>query len=270
MARIIKSKRELKYMREAGRMVAEVLALMKEMVEPGVTTQQLNAAAGRRMAELGGEPSFLGYRGFPANICVSINEEVVHGIPGGCQFRGSVTADRTLVAGDVVSIDCGVIHRNYHGDSAVTLPVGAVPSEIENLLRVGREAMHAGIRAMHPASLLSDVSGAIEKEILGNGEFGIVEEYVGHGIGRSLHEDPQVPNYVSASLRRNDVTLTKGLVLALEPMVNLGSRHVETLSDGWTVVTKDRKYSVHFEHTIAITEDGPVIFTTRGDGSATH
>jgi methionyl aminopeptidase len=276
---IYKTDRELERMRVAGRMVAEVLAVMKEMVKPGVTTGDLNEAAHAKMRELKGQPSFLGYvvggKAYPAVICVSVDDEVVHGIPGRCMYRGKMIPDRALEEGSVVSIDCGVIHQGYHGDSAVTLPVGKVAPEVTELLSVCRDALWAGIRAVKPGNRLSDVARAIEGEVRRRetdktGRYGIVEEYVGHGIGTRLHESPQVPNFFSPSLLRNDLVLKKGLVVAIEPMVNLGTHKTKTLADGWTVVTKDKKPSAHFEHTIAVTDDGQQVFTLRDDGSATH
>jgi methionyl aminopeptidase len=256
-------------------MVADVLALMREMVRPGVTTGELNEAAGERMRELGGKPSFLGYMGYPANICVSVENEVVHGIPGRCRYKGRLTPDKVLTAGQVISIDCGVIHDGFHGDSAVTLPVGEVAPEVAYLLETCRQGLWAGIEQVRPGAKVSDVARAIEARIRARqtretGAFGIVEEYVGHGIGQNLHEAPQIPNYVSRSLRRNDVTFEPGMVVAIEPMVNAGSRHCKTLRDGWTVVTRDGGRSAHFEHTIAVVEDGYEVFTRREDGSTTH
>lgn len=276
---VYKTDRELERMRTAGRMVAEVLALLRSMVKPGVTTGDLNEAAHAKMNELGGKPSFLGYvvgnKAYPAVICVSVDDEVVHGIPGRCMYRGRLTPDRVLEEGSIVSIDCGVIYQGYHGDSAVTLPVGKVKPEVEELLSVCRDALWAGIRTVRPGARLSDLAKAIEGEVRRReteqtGRYGIVEEYVGHGIGTKLHEDPQVPNFFSPALLRNDLVLKKGLVIAIEPMVNLGTHKTRTLSDGWTVVTKDKKPSAHFEHTVAVTDDGFEVFTLREDGTATH
>lgn len=269
---------ELVLMREAGRMVAEVLALMAEMVAPGVTTGDLNEAAGAKIKELGADrPSFLNYvvggKPYPANICVSIDEEIVHGIPGRCVHRGRTVSDRPLREGQVVSIDCGVVYQGYHGDSAVTLPVGEIDPAISEVLAVCRDALWAGIEQVQPGNRLTDVARAIEAHVRGRERgrrFGIVEEYVGHGIGRNLHEAPQVPNYVSSHLKRNDIVLEPGLVICIEPMVCLGTRRTRTLSDGWTVVTRDGKPAAHFEHTIAVTEDGHEVFTRRADGGATH
>lgn len=262
-------------MREAGRMVAEVLRLMQDMVAPGVTTGDLNEAAHQRMRELGGTPSFLGYMGYPAVLCISVDHEVVHGIPGRCAYRGELTPDKTLREGQVVSVDCGVIHDGFHGDSAVTLPVGEVSPQVKYLLETCRQGLWGGIEQVRPGARISDLARAIEgairaRETEGTGAYGIVEEYVGHGIGRELHEPPQVPNYVSRFTLRTDTVLEPGMVIAIEPMVNAGKRHCRTLSDGWTVVTKDGGVSAHFEHTVAVVDDGFEVFTKRGDGQATH
>jgi methionyl aminopeptidase len=273
-----KTERELERMRVAGRLVAEVLAHLKSITRPGVTTGDLNEAAGQKMRELGGTPSFFGYvvngQAYPANICVSIDHEIVHGIPGRCLYRGRVTPDRALTEGQIVSIDCGVIYQGYHGDSAVTLPVGAVSPEVTELLSVCRDALWAGIEAIRPGAHLSDIARAIEGHVRTRdrpGEpYGIVEEFVGHGIGTRLHEQPQVPNFVSPQLLKNDLVLKTGLVIAIEPMVNLGKRHTRTLKDGWTVITKDEKPSAHFEHTIAVTESGHEVLTLLADKTATH
>jgi methionyl aminopeptidase len=269
----LKSVAELELMREAGRMVAEVLALMSELVVPGATTGDLNDAALGLMEELGADrPSFLGYHGYPAAICVSINDEVVHGIPGRCKYRGSFTPDRTLADGDLISIDCGVVFQGFHGDSAVTFPVGDISEEHQALVDTCREALWAGIRQVKPGNRLTDLARAIEASIKDRERrYGVVEDYVGHGIGRFLHEAPQVPNVMSYHLRRNDLVLEPGLTIAIEPMVCLGSRRTKTLArDGWTVVTKDGYPAAHFEHTVVVTEDGFDVLTKRGDGQATH
>lgn len=274
-----KTERELERMRVAGRMVAEVLAHLRDLTRPGVTTGDLNDAAGAKMKEVGGTPSFLGYvvgnKAYPANICVSIDEEIVHGIPGRCPYRGKMTPDRVLNEGQIISIDCGVIYQGYHGDSAITLPVGKVAPEVTELMDVCRSALWAGLKALRPGARLSEVARAIETEIRArqtpaSGTYGIVEEYVGHGIGQRLHEAPQVPNFVSAGLLKNDLVLKKGLVVAIEPMVNLGTRETRTLKDGWTVITADKRPSAHFEHTAAVTDDGFEVFTRLADGTYTH
>ncbi|HZV00807.1 MAG TPA: type I methionyl aminopeptidase [Planctomycetota bacterium] len=271
---IIKTEREIEKMRVSGRMVAEVLAVLKALVKPGTTTGDLNEAAYAKMKELGGEPSFLNYTAgskepYPAVVCISIDEEIVHGIPGRCHYRGTVTKDRTLQEGELVSVDCGVKYDGFHGDSAVTFAVGKVSPEKQKLMDVCRESLWAGIRAVKPNAKLSEVAAAIEGSIRQHQEpYGIVEEYVGHGIGRHLHEPPQVPNFAKGV--KTEYILKKGYVIAIEPMVNMGTRKTQELSDGWTVITRDRKPSAHFEHTIAVTEAGHEVLTLRADGSATH
>jgi methionyl aminopeptidase len=271
---IVKTDSEIEKMRISGRMVADVLAVLQAMIKPGVSTGDINEAAFAKMKEMGGEPSFLNYRAgnkdpYPAVVCLSVDEEIVHGIPGRCHYRGAVTKDRVLQEGELISIDCGVKYQGYHGDSAVTLPVGKVSPEKEKLMAVCREALWAGIRETKALSKLSEIASAIEREVRKHPEnYGIVEEYVGHGIGRSLHEPPQVPNFYSSKMK--DATLRKGFVIAIEPMINLGTKKTQELSDGWTVVTRDRKPSAHFEHTIAVTEAGPEVLTLRADGKATH
>ena len=271
---IVKTDSEIEKMRISGRMVADVLAVLEQMIKPGVSTGDINEAAYAKMKEMGGEPSFLNYRAgnkdpYPAVVCLSVDEEIVHGIPGRCHYRGAVTKDRVLVEGELISIDCGVKYQGYHGDSAVTLAVGKVSPEKERLMAVCREALWAGIRETTPLSKLSEIASAIEREVRKHPEnYGIVEEYVGHGIGRSLHEPPQVPNFYSSKMK--DATLRKGFVIAIEPMINMGTKKTQELSDGWTVVTRDRKPSAHFEHTIAVTDAGPEVLTLRADGKATH
>jgi len=259
-------------MREAGRMVAEVLRHLAELLEPGVSTGDLNEAALAKMDELGADrPSFLGYHGFPAAICTSVDEEVVHGIPGRCRHRGGETPDRVLAAGEVISIDCGVVHEGYHGDSAVTLAVGSVDPDTQALLDTCRGALWAGIEQVRPGARLTDIARAIQGSVRARPvRYGIVEDYVGHGIGRNLHEPPNVPNVLSFHLRRNDLVLEPGWVIAIEPMVALGSKRTRTLRDGWTVVTKDGRPAAHFEHTVAVTEEGYEVLTKRADGQTTH
>ncbi len=266
-------------MREAGRMVAEVLRRLAELLTPGVTTGDLDEAAAGAMRELGADrASFLNYRVgrqvYPASICVSVEDEIVHGIPGRVLHRGAPVPDRALEAGQVVSLDCGVVHGGYHGDSAVTLPVGEIDRERGELLDACRAALWAGIEAARPGNRLTDVAAAIEgavraKEAEHGRTYALVEEYVGHGIGKSLHEEPQVPNVVKVA-RRRDLVLEPGLVIAIEPMLCLGSRRTKTLRDGWTVVTRDGRPAAHFEHTVAVTEAGPQVLTARADGTATH
>ena len=252
----IKSEREMESMRKAGKVVGKVLSLMTEMAKPGVTTEALDRAAADLIVGEGAEVAFKGYLGYPKHVCISVNEEVVHGIPGG----------RVLKEGDVVGVDVGAKVDGYYGDAAVTVPVGKVSAEAERLIRDTREALLAGIRAVGPQVRLRDVSGAIEGYARPRG-YGIVEQYVGHGIGQAMHEDPQIPNYVPRDFPQGGLVLRPGMAIALEPMLNLGTAEVETLDDGWTVVTKDRALSAHFEHTVAVTEKGHEVLT-RMDGEA--
>jgi methionyl aminopeptidase len=249
---IYKSPEEIARMRQAGRIVAGTIERVLGEVRPGIATARLDAVAEAYIRERGATPSFKGYRGFPASICVSVNHEVVHGIP---------SERRVLREGDVLSLDFGAIWEGYHADSAVTVFVGEPPSsEAEKLVRVTEEALEAGIARIRPGGRLSDVSNAIE-EVVGGAGFSVVREYVGHGIGRNLHEDPQVPNYGPPG---RGPELRPGLVLAIEPMVNLGGWETRVLADGWTVVTADGSLSAHFEHTIAVTEEGHEVLTARG------
>ncbi|HHV64497.1 MAG TPA: type I methionyl aminopeptidase [Peptococcaceae bacterium] len=243
----LKNKDQLKLMREAGRIVAEVLEIMKEMVKPGITTEELDKAAEKHIRKYQAIPAFKGYNGFPASLCTSINEEVVHGIPG----------LRTLKNGDIISIDCGAIYKGYVGDAAITLPVGEISTEKAKLLAVTSKALELGIVQARKGKRLQDISSAIQTYVESNG-MSVVRDYVGHGIGRKMHEEPQIPNFGKPG---RGPRLEIGMALAIEPMVNLGGYEVETLEDGWTVVTKDRRASAHFEHTVAITENGPEILT---------
>jgi methionyl aminopeptidase len=235
-------------MRRAGRVVADVLALMEEKLAAGVTTAQLDALAEAYILKSGARPSFKGYRGFPASICVSIDDEVVHGIPG----------SRIIEEGQVVSVDAGAIWQGYHGDAARTFYVGTPPADVARLLETTRVALMAGIAAAVPGATVEAISGAIE-DVAVEGRCDIVRPFVGHGIGTKMHEDLQIPNYRTG---RPGGDLAVGVCIAIEPMLALGSADVETLSDGWTVVTKDHSLAAHFEHTIAVTENGPVILTT--------
>lgn len=238
-------------MRLAGRIVADTIDRVLAAVRPGATTADLDAVAEAFILEQGAVPSFKGYRGFPASICASMNDEVVHGIP---------SPKRVLEEGDILSLDFGAIWEGYHGDSAVTVFVGEPPSaEAEKLVRVTKEALEAGIAQIRPGGHLSDISHAVEQVVEGGG-FSVVREYVGHGIGRSLHEDPQIPNYGPPG---RGPELRPGLVIAVEPMVNLGGWPTRVLADDWTVVTADGSLSAHFEHTIAVTEDGHDVLTAR-------
>jgi methionyl aminopeptidase len=235
-------------MRHAGRVVADVLALMEEKLAPGVTTAQLDAIAEDYIRKSGARPSFKGYKGFPASICVSIDDEVVHGIPG----------SRVIEEGQVVSVDAGAIWQGYHGDAARTFYVGQPSADVARLLDTTRLALMAGIAAAVPGATVEDISGAVE-DVAVEGRCDIVRPFVGHGIGTRMHEDLQVPNYRTG---RPGAELDAGVCIAIEPMLALGSADVETLADGWTVVTKDHSLAAHFEHTIAVTENGPVILTT--------
>jgi len=246
----VKTPAELAKMREAGRIVGEVLRLLSDIAEPGMTTGQLDRAAEEYIREQGGTAAFNGYRGFPANLCTSINEEVVHGIPG----------PRKLREGDLLKVDVGVVWEGYHGDAAVTIPIGDVTEEARRLIRATRMALEAGVQAVRAGVRVSDVSGAVQRTAEEQG-FSLVREYTGHGIGRSLHEEPQVPNVVRPRLMRNSPVLPAGATVAIEPMVNVGTYRTEVLDDGWTVVTKDRELSAHFEHTVAVEADGPVVLT---------
>lgn len=234
-------------MREAGRVTARALRAVGEAVVPGVTTRELDEVAVEVIRAAGAKPAFLGYHGFPATICASRNCEVVHGIPG--KLR--------LVEGDIISIDMGAIVDGYYGDSARTFGVGAVSDEAARLMDVTERSLEAGIAAARPGGHLYDIGAAVQR-VAEAGGFSVVREYVGHGIGREMHEEPQVPNYGTAG---KGPVLLPGMVLAIEPMINAGTANVRQLKDGWTVVTADGALSAHFEHTVAITEDGPVVLT---------
>jgi methionyl aminopeptidase len=235
-------------MREAGRVTARALRAVGEAVAPGVTTRELDDVAVDVIRAAGAKPAFLGYHGFPATICASRNCEVVHGIPG---------TKVKLVEGDIISIDMGAIVDGYFGDSARTFAVGRVSDEAARLMEVTRLSLEAGIAACRAQGRLYDIGAAVQAVAEGAG-FSVVREYVGHGIGRQMHEDPQVPNYGTAG---KGPTLFPGMVLAIEPMINAGTGAVRSLQDGWTVVTADGALSAHFEHTVAITEDGPMVLT---------
>lgn len=234
-------------MRRAGYIVAEVLALMSELVKPGITTKDLDVAAEKLIRSRGAKPLFLGYGGFPASICTSVNEQVVHGIPG----------NRVLQAGDIISIDVGAEKNGYCGDAARTFAVGEIDSEIRRLLEVTELSLQRGLQKAVHKNRLGDIAHCVQKTVEDAG-FSVVRDYTGHGIGKQMHEDPAVPNYGKAgSLMR----LVNGMALAIEPMVNMGTHKVITLSDGWTVVTRDLLPSAHFENTVAITSKGPQILT---------
>lgn len=252
---IRKTKAELAKMAAAGVTVARTLETVMAAVKPGITTLDLDRLAEETIRSRGAVPSFKGYRGFPASLCTSVNHEIVHGIPSSAV---------TLKEGDILSIDCGAIVEGFHGDSAVTVIVGnekAASVGVRELLATTRRALWTGIELVLPGNRLGDIGAAIERVAAENG-YGVVREYVGHGIGRALHEDPAVPNYGTAG---RGLKLSKGWVLALEPMFNLGSAQTRTLEDGWTVVTADGAPSVHWEHTVAVTSEGPWVLTARED-----
>lgn len=249
-----KTPEQVRLMRAAGLVVAEALERVRAAVVPGATTADLDAIAESHIRAAGAVPSFKGYHGFPATICVSVNDEIVHGIPG----------DRVIEDGDLVSIDCGAILAGWHGDAAVTVPVGRVPAGLAELVTVTEDALWAGIAAMAVGGRLTDIGHAVEQAVRAAGDYGIVEEYVGHGIGREMHLDPQVPNFGRPG---RGPRLVEGTVLAIEPMVNAGVRHTRLLDDGWTVVTHDGAHSAHFEHTVALTASGPWVLTA-ADGGA--
>ncbi len=245
-----KSPEEIDKMAASGKILASVFLEVREMVRPGATTGEIDRALEGLIRDAGCTPSFKGYHGFPASACISVNEEVVHGIPG----------DRVLVDGDVVGIDIGLIHDGWHADSAETMPVGEISSEARRLLEVTEESLWRGIGAIAPGERLSVIGTAIENLARDEG-LAVVETLVGHGIGQQMHEDPQVPNYRCFSMP--DPIMDTGLVIAIEPMINQGTKRVVTLADGWTVVTADRKLSAHFEHTVAVTDAGPRVLTDR-------
>lgn len=244
----LKSQREMDKMRESGRVVAQILTEMIERVKPGVSTAELDAFAEKRCADFKVTPAFKGYNGFPACVCISVNEEVVHGIP---------SSRRILRDGDIVGLDFGVIREGWFGDSARTVAVGQVGPEAKALMASTEEALRAGIAQCVPGNRLFDIGHAIQSLVEARG-YSVVREFVGHGIGRALHEDPQVPNF---GPKGKGLVLKEGMVLAIEPMINAGTHKVRVLEDGWTAVTEDRALSAHFEHTVAITAQGPEVLT---------
>ena len=246
---VCKSPAEIERMRAANALVAEVLAELARMVAPGVTTRDLDARAEKLVRDGGAEPAFKGYRGYPSTLCASVNEQVVHGIPSG----------RALDEGDIISLDMGVKLNGYYGDSAVTVPVGRVSDEAAKLLRITRESLERGIEQVRLGGRISDIGHAIQQHVEAHG-FSVVREFVGHGIGAALHEEPQIANYGEPG---RGPRLAEGMTLAIEPMVNVGRPAVKVLADGWTAVTKDGSLSAHFEHTVAVTKDGPLVLTRR-------
>ena len=246
----IKSPQELDSMRRAGKIVGDVIDLLTAAVAPGMTTLDLDKIAYKEITRQGAKPTFKGYQGFPASICTSVNEEIVHGIPG----------KRVLLEGDIVKVDVGATIEGFIGDAAVSMPVGEVTPEAAALMDDTRISLEKGIKAAQPGARVGDVSAAVQAFGESRG-YGVVREFVGHGVGRFLHEDPQVPNYGQAGL---GPLLRVGMCIAIEPMFNLGDWHTKILDDEWTVITADGKLSAHFEHSIAITEDGPEILTVHG------
>ena len=246
-----KTPQEIEKMQAAGELVARAHRMVRESIRPGLSTYDLDIFIRDYVLQAGGQLLFYKYRGFPANSCISINEEVVHGIP---------RKRRKLEDGDVVSVDIGVKLKGFCGDSAWSYRVGEVSEEADSLLKAGEAALSRGIAATLSGGKISDIGRAIQTYVEGEG-YHVVKKYVGHGVGAELHEDPQVPNYVDRNILRHDPDLQDGLVLAIEPMVNLGTEDTRVLNDGWTVVTTDRSLSVHFEHTVAVTPEGPKILT---------
>lgn len=244
---ILKSKREIEVIRENGRILAQTFKLVEKNIKEGIKTKKLDRLAEEFIRKNGAHPAFKGYRGFPANICISINEEVVHGIP----------KDRILVSGDIVSVDIGVYKDGYFADGAFTYKVGETSPKAQKLIDITRNSLYKGIESCLEGKNLSDISFAIQSYVEAFG-FQVVRELVGHGIGRDMHEEPQVPNFGTPG---QGPVLKEGMVLAIEPMVNQKTYEIETLDDGWTVVTKDRSLSAHFEHTVCITKNGPKILT---------
>ena len=251
---VCKSPAEIERMRVANVLVADVLAELAAMVKPGVTTADLDAAAEKLVRSAGAEPAFKGYRGYPSTLCASVNEQVVHGIP----------SSRALTEGDIISLDMGVKLNGFYGDSAVTIPVGRVSDDVQRLLKVTQAALDQGIDQVRIGGRVSDIGHAVQRFVEANG-FSVVREFVGHGIGASLHEDPQIANYGEPG---RGPRLAEGMVLAIEPMVNMGRSAVKVLADGWTAVTRDGSWSAHFEHTVAVTKDGPLVLTHRTPAAA--
>jgi len=250
---VIKTLDEIKLMRRANRIVAEVLSALRDMVRPGVTTADLEEEAEKRLEKSGAEAAFKGYPGakgpFPSVLCASVNEEVVHGIP---------TRRRVLEEGDIISLDFGAIWKGYYGDAAVTVPVGKVIPEAEKLIRVTEEALIKAVEQVKEGNRLDAIGKAVQTHVESNG-FSVVRQFVGHGIGRRMHEDPQIPNFVELAAPRP--RLKEGMVLAIEPMVNAGGWAVRVLDDGWTAVTEDGSLSAHFEHSVAVSADGPEVLS---------
>ena len=244
---ILKSPDEIEKIRASDIIVANILNELRGMIKPGITTIELDRYSEELALKMGARPAFKGYRGFPFSLCTSVNSEVVHGMP----------SDRALKAEDIISLDFGIYYKGYYGDSAITVPVGEVSRVAQALISVTEEALYCGIEEARAGNRLGDISAAVQECVEAAG-FSVVRDFVGHGIGRSLHEDPQIPNF---GVRGRGIKLKTGMVFAIEPMVNEGTYKVKILDDGWTVVTADGKLSAHFEHSVAITEDGPVILS---------
>jgi methionyl aminopeptidase len=244
---VLRSAGEIERLARVNALVARVLAELKSMVRPGITTEELDAVAEQRLADAGAEPAFKGYHGYPATICASVNEQVVHGIPSG----------RALEGGDIISIDMGAKMEGFFGDSAVTVPVGEINPAAARLLSVTEESLYRGLAAVRPGARVSDIGAAVQQHVESHG-FSVVREFVGHGIGAKLHEEPQIPNYGTPG---RGPRLAEGMVLAIEPMVNIGKPAVKVLGDGWTAVTKDGSLSAHFEHTVVVTGSGCRVLT---------
>lgn len=245
---VLKTTRELKLMREAGRISAQALQLVGKAIEPGISTAELDKIAHDFIISAGAKPNFLNYGGFPATACISINDRVIHGIPD----------KHTIIhSGDIVSVDLGAVYEGYNGDNAATFACGEVTHEAQRLMDVTRESLYEGIKMATVGNRIGDIGAAVQQYVEARG-YSVVRDFVGHGVGASLHEDPEVPNYGDAG---HGMRLLKGMTLAIEPMVNAGDYHVRQLDDGWTVITADGSLSAHFEHSVAITEAGPVILT---------
>ena len=249
----VKTPEQVDGMRRAGLVVGETLELLRASVRAGISTAELDAIAEDSIRSRGATPSFLGYHGFPASICASVNDEVVHGIPG----------ERVLAEGDVISIDCGAIVDGWHGDAAITVAVGSVPAEVTELMRVTEEALWRGIAAARVGGRVTDISHAVERSVRGAGSYGILEDYVGHGIGTQMHLPPNVPNYGKPG---RGPRLVQGLALAIEPMITLGGKDTDVLDDEWTVVTTDGSWAAHFEHTMVLTDTGTWVLTALDGG----
>ena len=250
----LKSAAELEGMRQSSRIVAAVLGELEPLIRPGIRTRDLDLYAEKRTRELGAVPAFKGYRGYPASVCVSVNEEIIHGIPSG----------RILQEGDIVSLDFGVLYEGFYSDSALTVPVGRASAEALRLIGAAERSFFKGLERLREGARLSDVSAAVQQSVEAEG-FSVIRQFVGHGIGRALHEEPQVPNF---GLAGRGPKVRTGMTLAIEPMIAAGGHEVEILEDGWTAVTRDRSLAAHFEHTVALTENGPEILSARPPAAA--